>query len=180
MLYSEFQTVTAGKYKRTLTPTKKVTEEDLEKSKADLEDVLKLFKAFVADNRPSLDIDKVATGETWFGQDALDMGLCDELKTVDDVLNEYVDDGYDVYEVKYDPTGAVPGPLGSLLPATESGSEGGLMSGVARWLVKSIVPALRNELASELKNMDSSTNSVKERYMMKDEKNSADRIRIEL
>ena len=33
------------------------------------------------ENRPSLDIDKVATGETWFGQDALDRNLCDEIRT---------------------------------------------------------------------------------------------------
>jgi len=43
----EFQTVTAGKYKRTLTPTKKVTKEDLAKSKEDIEDILSLFKEFV-------------------------------------------------------------------------------------------------------------------------------------
>lgn len=62
--------------KRTLTPTKKVTKDDIAKTKADLEDVLVLFRGFVAENRPSLDIDKVATGETWFGEDALKMGLC--------------------------------------------------------------------------------------------------------
>merc|ERR1712241_573442 len=60
----EFQTVTAGKYKRTLTPTKKVTKEDVAKQKEDLEEVLVLFKSFVKKNRPSLDIESVATGET--------------------------------------------------------------------------------------------------------------------
>jgi len=39
--------VTAGKYKRTLTPTKQVTQEDLEKSKEDIEEILTLFKEFV-------------------------------------------------------------------------------------------------------------------------------------
>ena len=63
--------MTAGKFKRTLTPTKKVTKEDLAKSKKDIEDVLILFKDFVAENRPALDIENVATGETWFGKDAL-------------------------------------------------------------------------------------------------------------
>ena len=81
-LDSEFQTVTAGKYKRTLTPTKKVTKEDLEKSKEELEGVLLLFKDFVHQNRPSLDIDKVATGETWFGEEALKQGLCDAIATM--------------------------------------------------------------------------------------------------
>ena len=55
----EFQTVTAGKYKRTVTPTKKVTKEDLDKTKADVEDILVLFRDFVKTNRPKLDIDKV-------------------------------------------------------------------------------------------------------------------------
>ena len=82
----EFATITAGKYKRTITPTKKITKEDLAKTTRDIEDVLSLFKGFVATNRPSLNIDDVATGETWFGMDAMKKGLCDELKTSDDVL----------------------------------------------------------------------------------------------
>eukprot|EP00957_Ditylum_brightwellii_P179888 13703630-Ditylum_brightwellii.AAC.1 len=75
----EFQIVTAGKYKHTLTPTKKVTKEDLAKSKEDIEDILFLFKGFVKKNQPQLDIDSVATVETWFGTDALNKGLCDEI-----------------------------------------------------------------------------------------------------
>jgi len=99
----EFQTVTAGKYKRTLTPTKQVTQEDLEKSKEDIEEILTLFKEFVHQNRPSLDIDDVATGETWFGSAAMDKGLCDEIRAVDDVLLDHVKNGYQVLDVKYTP-----------------------------------------------------------------------------
>jgi ClpP class serine protease len=62
--------------KRTLTPFKKVTSEDLQKSKQDIEDVFNLFRDFVAQNRPQLNIDKVATGETWFGTSALELNLC--------------------------------------------------------------------------------------------------------
>jgi len=86
----EFATITAGKYKRTITPTKKITKEDLIKTTKDIEDVLTLFKGFVSTNRPSLNIDEVATGETWFGPDAMRRGLCDELKTSDDVLLDLV------------------------------------------------------------------------------------------
>ena len=50
----QFSTVTAGKYKRTLTPTKQLDEADLNKTKADIEDVLSLFKNFVAKNRPQV------------------------------------------------------------------------------------------------------------------------------
>ena len=94
---SEFQTVTAGEFKRTLTPTKKVTKEDFNKAKEDVEMILKQFSAFVAKNRPDLDIKSVATGETWFGEAALERGLCDEIRPVDDVLLRYVDEGYQVY-----------------------------------------------------------------------------------
>jgi len=96
----EFQTVTAGKFKRTLTPTKKVTTEDLEKSKKDIEDVLVLFKGFVAENRPTLDIDNVATGETWFGKDALSRNLVDKLKTSDDVLLDLLSAGAEIFSVQ--------------------------------------------------------------------------------
>lgn len=94
------KTVTAGKYKRQLTPTKKTTPEDVEKTKQDLEDVLALFKSYVARFRPQLNIEEVATGEVWFGPDALNKNLCDELKTLDDVLLEAVADGSEVYSVR--------------------------------------------------------------------------------
>ena len=96
----EFQTVTAGKFKRTLTPTKKVNKEDLEKSKKDIEAVLVLFKGFVEKNRPSLDIDNVATGETWFGNDALQRNLVDKLKTSDDVLLDLLGAGAEIFSIQ--------------------------------------------------------------------------------
>ena len=52
--------VTAGKYKRTLTPTKQLDPKDMAKLKDDIEQVLTLFKGFVAENRPQLDIATVA------------------------------------------------------------------------------------------------------------------------
>merc|ERR1711968_432631 len=99
----EFQTITAGKYKRTLTPFKKPTQEDIKKSQEDIGNILVLFKEFVKTNRPSLNIEEVATGETWFGPDALERNLCDELKTLDDVLLNIAKDGGQIYSVKYEP-----------------------------------------------------------------------------
>ena len=107
----EFQTVTAGKFKRTLTPTKKVEKADVEKSKADIEDVLTLFKTFVKQQRPKLVIDEVATGETWFGADAMKRDLCDELKTTDDVLLELLAAGREIFSVKYRPPQSGPAAL---------------------------------------------------------------------
>jgi len=97
----EFQTVTAGKYKRTLTPTKKPTREDFVKTQAGVQEVLDLFKSFVKDQRPSLDIDDVATGETWYGQAAIDKGLCDEIITFDDLVLRKLKAGADVYGLRY-------------------------------------------------------------------------------
>lgn len=109
-------TVTAGKYKRALTPTKKTEPEDIEKTKADLEDILKLFSGFVKKNRPSLNVSAVATGDTWFGPDALDVGLVDELGTLDDLILAYIQKGCDVVTIK---TSAGGSPLNQLLMAED-------------------------------------------------------------
>jgi ClpP class serine protease len=178
---SEFQTVTAGKFKRTLTPTKKVTDEDVAKAKEEIEKILTLFKAFVKENRPSLDIDKVATGETWFGNDALEVGLCDEIRTVDDVLSEYVDNGYSVYQVEYDPTSSSDSPLAGLLPIGAQSAQvksGGVVKSMTRWLVNNIGSAIKEELANDYQS--NSNSDTKDRYMVKDPRDSADRIKLEL
>lgn len=166
-LYSEFQTVTAGKYKRTITPTKKVTKEDFEKTKDDVEKILTLFKQFVYQNRPSLDIEKVATGETWFGEDALERGLTDEIKTADEVLSEYVDDGWDVYEIEYTP------PDASTLALRGFG--GSKIGNVVQWLVRTLVKEVKAELGSDI-NLKQQV-PLEERYLMLDDK--ADRVRAE-
>ena len=55
-----------------------------------IEQILKLFKAFVKLNRPSLDIHDVATGtgETWLRDDALERGLRDKIRNIDDILSK--------------------------------------------------------------------------------------------
>jgi len=115
----EFQTVTAGDFKRTVTPTKKVTKEDLAKTESDIKEIFSLFKKFVKGQRPELDIEKVATGETWFGQDALDRHLCDELRTFDDVKLDLFEEGCEVLQVSYAPPPNTP--LEALLQPAGSG-----------------------------------------------------------
>ena len=115
----EFQTVTAGDFKRTVTPTKKVTKEDLAKTESDIKEIFSLFKTFVKGQRPELDIEKVATGETWFGQDALDRHLCDELRTFDDVKLDLFEGGCEVLQVSYSPPPSTP--LEALLQPAGSG-----------------------------------------------------------
>lgn len=96
----DFELLTAGEYKRTLSLFGENTEKGREKFVEELENTHHLFKAFVAENRPSLDVDKVATGETWYGRDALKQGLVDDLKTSDAYIQEHLTD-WDVYEVRY-------------------------------------------------------------------------------
>ncbi len=79
----DFEQITAGEFKRTLTIFGENTEEGRRKFKKDLEAIHQQFKDFVQTNRPQLDIDKVATGEVWSGQQAKELGLVDEIITSD-------------------------------------------------------------------------------------------------
>ena len=81
-----FEQITAGEYKRTLTLFGENTDKGREKFKEEIEQTHGLFKSFVTEQRPSLDIDKVATGEHWFATQALEKGLVDEINTSDDLL----------------------------------------------------------------------------------------------
>jgi serine protease SohB len=96
----DFEMITAGKYKRTVTMFGENTDEDRAKLKEELEDVHVLFKAAVSRYRPDLDLDHVATGEHWYGSQALDLGLADEIRTSDEVLLEKAADR-DLYRVSY-------------------------------------------------------------------------------
>ena len=82
----DFEQITAGKHKRTVTMFGKNTDEDRAKLKEELEEVHALFKDAVIRYRPSLDLDKVATGEHWYGPRALELGLADEILTSDELL----------------------------------------------------------------------------------------------
>jgi serine protease SohB len=77
---------TAGANKRTLTLLGENTPEGRKKFKEDLEQTHDLFKAWIAERRPELDLDAVADGSIFYGTDALTKGLCDQIATSDDVL----------------------------------------------------------------------------------------------
>lgn len=82
---------TAGEYKRTLTFMGENTDQGRAKFKQDLEQTHDLFKQFVQQYRPELDIDKVATGEHWYGQQAIELGLVDSIQTSDDFVLQQLD-----------------------------------------------------------------------------------------
>lgn len=87
----EVEQHTAGEYKRTLTVIGENTEEGRTKFKEELEDTHVLFKDFVSEYRSELDMEKVATGETWYGKQALDLGLVDQIQTSDDFILQQLD-----------------------------------------------------------------------------------------
>ncbi|MCG6943606.1 MAG: protease SohB [Thiohalocapsa sp.] len=84
----DFEQLTAGEYKRTLTLFGENTDEGRAKLREQIEGIHQLFKDFIREYRKGLDLDKVATGEYWHGEQALALGLVDELTTSDDYLLE--------------------------------------------------------------------------------------------
>ncbi len=106
----DFELLTAGEFKRTLTLFGENTDKAREKFKEDLEQIHALFKAFISEQRPQVPIDTVATGEHWPASRALELKLVDELTTSDDYLLARSREA-DLFEVKY----TIRKPLGARL-----------------------------------------------------------------
>lgn len=96
----DVEVMTAGEYKRTLTVLGENTEKGKQKFQAELEETHQLFKTFVLENRPQLDMEKVATGEHWFGLQALSLNLIDSISTSDDLILQQCQDK-SVISIKY-------------------------------------------------------------------------------
>ncbi|WP_216934496.1 MULTISPECIES: protease SohB [unclassified Acinetobacter] len=95
----DFELYTAGQYKRTVTMFGENTEEGKAKFEEELQQTHALFKHFVEKYRPQLNIEKVATGEHWYGRDALDLNLVDTLQTSDEYLLSLLSQ-HDVYSIQ--------------------------------------------------------------------------------
>ncbi|HAS50370.1 MAG TPA: protease SohB [Gammaproteobacteria bacterium] len=96
----DFEQFMAGEHKRTVTLFGENTDKGRQKFQEEIEDVHTLFKDFVKNHRPQLDLERVATGEHWFGARALECRLVDELRTSDDVLLD-ASASADLYEITY-------------------------------------------------------------------------------
>ncbi|GGC72011.1 protease SohB [Marinobacter halophilus] len=107
----DFEVLTAGEHKRTLTVFGENTEKGRQKFLEDLEDTHVLFKEYVSERRPSLDIQAIATGDIWFGTRALEVNLIDEIKTSDEYLIEACERG-DVISVTFQRKRTLPEKLG--------------------------------------------------------------------
>lgn len=82
----DYREVTAGEFKRTITVFGEITEPGLMKFREQIEGTHQLFKKFVLNHRPRLDLAKVATGEHWYALEALELGLVDQIMTSDEYL----------------------------------------------------------------------------------------------
>jgi serine protease SohB len=96
----DFELHTAGEHKRTLTLFGENTDEGRAKLQEQLEETHQLFKAFIREYRKDLDVDRVATGEYWHGEQALALGLVDALQTSDDYLLSARDDA-ELFKLRY-------------------------------------------------------------------------------
>ena len=113
----DFEMITAGEYKRTLTMFGENTQEGRDKFADDIQDIHTLFKDFVSKHRPQLNIAEVSTGEIWFGQRAIEKSLVDELMTSDEYIVKACVES-DVFEVKYEEKKSLPQKLGFALDAS--------------------------------------------------------------
>lgn len=84
----DYEVLTAGEYKRTLTMFGENTDKARTKFIAELEDTHILFKNFVGKNREGLQVDEVASGEIWYGDKALEKKLVDRIVTSSQYLLE--------------------------------------------------------------------------------------------
>ncbi len=120
----DFEMFTAGEYKRTITMFGENTPKGREKFVEDLEDTHVLFKEFVSEHRPQVNIAEVATGEIWFGRRALDVKLIDSLQTSDEYLLDQAKTA-DIFEIEFTLKKSLPEKLGI---AVQSAFERALLS----------------------------------------------------
>lgn len=95
----EFKEITAGEYKRSVSLFGELSEKGIKKFTEDIENTHSLFKNFVGKYRTKMDIAKVATGEIWYGIDAINNGLVDLVSTSDEYLFSKKDSSQ-IYTVK--------------------------------------------------------------------------------
>ncbi len=96
----DYLEITAGEFKRTLTPLGEITDQKMNKFKEQIEQVHELFKKHVITQRPQLDLSKVATGEYWYGEQAKELLLVDEIGTSDEFMMKQAED-FEILEVTF-------------------------------------------------------------------------------
>ena len=97
----DYEQISAGEYKRTLSLFGEVTSKGREKIQEDVENIHDIFKLWVKEHRPSIEIDKISTGETWVGTQAKERYMVDEIRTSDECILEACSNA-DVFEIEYE------------------------------------------------------------------------------
>lgn len=141
----DFELYTAGQYKRTVTMFGENTPEGKAKFEEELQQTHVLFKHFVEKYRPQLNVDKVATGEHWYGQDALDLNLVDKLETSDEYLLALLPQ-HDVYVI-------------NTRKKATLGEKLGLQ---AAQMADSLIPAVMNKVADTLSKANSTLVQIRD------------------
>src|SRR5438270_7511095 len=109
----DFQEMTAGEFKRTVSVFGEINEKGRKKVQEELEDTHLLFKEFVKVHRPKLDVERVSTGEHWLARRGLELGLVDELRTSDELLVDRAAVA-NVYQVSFERARSLRERLGSV------------------------------------------------------------------
>lgn len=113
----DYEIISAGEFKRTLTQFGEITKKGRDKVQEDVETMHEIFKKWIKDHRPSVDIDKISTGETWVGMQAKERYMVDEIKTSDECIVTACESA-DVFEVEYELHKTIQDKLGSVLQGT--------------------------------------------------------------
>ena len=111
----DYEIISAGEFKRTLTTFGEITKKGKAKVQEDVETIHGIFKQWVKDHRPSVDIDKISTGETWVGMQAKERYMVDEIKTSDECILAACETA-DVYEVEFELKKSIQDKLSSAIP----------------------------------------------------------------
>jgi serine protease SohB len=82
----DFEEITAGEFKRTVSVLGEITPAGREHFREKLDTTHQAFKAHVAQCRPKVDIAHVANGDYWLAREAVPLGLVDEIVTGDELL----------------------------------------------------------------------------------------------
>ncbi len=82
----DFEEITAGEFKRTVSVFGEITPAGREHFRGKLDSTHEAFKAYVKHWRANVDIDRIANGDIWLGSEALALGLVDDVTTSDDYL----------------------------------------------------------------------------------------------
>ncbi len=113
----DYEIISAGEFKRTLSQFGEITQKGKDKVQEEVETMHDIFKKWIKDHRPSVDIDKIATGETWVGTQAKERYMVDEIKTSDECIVSACENA-DVFEVEFEIQKSIQDKIGSVFQGT--------------------------------------------------------------